>query len=205
MGYLGDKFHVNLIHTYKTDLKKVKNKKSKIKTIIMSSGDNIKLNGTLKTNIKNPYKSNHEDLIAFANEKGNQYKEYLIKIKKSKKPSLDNLTNQFLKKLLKNIDSSKKFNFKALISINEDNKIRTLFLNFNNKSIKLINKNYNNQKINLKINIESSKIRNLLKKKYPMNFLTFHNGGYTCERSTMKLTENENKYWNWINNLDFFI
>ena len=62
----------------------------------MSSGDNIKLNGTLKTNIKNPYKSNYEDLIAFANEKGNQYKEYLIK-EKIKKPSLDNLTNQFLK------------------------------------------------------------------------------------------------------------
>ena len=38
-----------------------------------------------------------------------------------------------------------------------------------------------------------------------MNFLTFHNGGYTCERSTMKLTKNEQKYWNWINNLDFFI
>ena len=38
-----------------------------------------------------------------------------------------------------------------------------------------------------------------------MNFLTFHNGGYTCERSTMNLTENEKKYWNWINNLDFFI
>ena len=35
--------------------------------------------------------------------------------------------------------------------------------------------------------------------------LTFHNGAYTCERSTMKLTKNEQKYWKWINNLDFFI
>ena len=89
LGYLGDKFHVNLIHTHnKTDLKKkLKIKKSKIKTIIMSSGDNIKLNGTLKTNIKNPYKSNYEDLIAFANEKGNQYKEYLIKEKNQKNPA----------------------------------------------------------------------------------------------------------------------
>jgi len=26
-----------------------------------------------------------------------------------------------------------------------------------------------------------------------------------CERKTMNLTENEKKYWSWINNLDFFI
>ncbi len=73
------------------------------------------------------------------------------------------------------------------------------------KLIKTIKDESQNPEVNLKVNIESTKIRNLLKKKYPMNFLTFHNGGYVCERSTMKLTINENKYWNWINNLDFFI
>ena len=35
--------------------------------------------------------------------------------------------------------------------------------------------------------------------------LTFHNGGYTCERKVLSLTNNEKKYWSWINNLDFFI
>ena len=57
----------------------------------------------------------------------------------------------------------------------------------------------------LKIEIESIKIRNLLSQKYPMNFMTFHNGGYTCERKVMNLSSNEKKYWSWINNLDFFI
>ena len=36
-----------------------------------------------------------------------------------------------------------------------------------------------------------------------MNFLTFHNGGYTCERKVMNLSSSERKYWSWINNLDF--
>ena len=36
-----------------------------------------------------------------------------------------------------------------------------------------------------------------------MNFLTFHNGGYTCERANMDLSEDEKKYWSWINNLSF--
>ncbi len=78
-------------------------------------------------------------------------------------------------------------------------------IDFRKKKINQLKRSYNRFDPNLIVNIESSKIRNLLFKKYPMNFLTFHNGGYTCERSTMKLTKNEQKYWNWINNLDFFI
>jgi hypothetical protein len=76
------------------------------------------------------------------------------------------------------------------------------YLDFNKKEI-FSGSKYN--KIDLKINIDSSKIRGLLLKKYPMNFMTFHNGGYTCERANMRLGENEKKYWGWINKLDFFI
>ena len=76
-------------------------------------------------------------------------------------------------------------------------------IDFNNKSIK--EQDRVNENSNLKIKIESNKIRNLLLSKYPMNFMTFHNGGYTCERKVMSLTSNEKKYWSWINNLDFFI
>ena len=207
LGYLGEKFHVNLIHTHnKIDLKKkLEKKKSKIQTFIMKSGDKLNINGKVKSQFKNETVSNYENLIAFANEMSPQYKKFLIKEKKIQKPNLNKLVKNFEKKLIRNLNSSNKFNFKALISINENDKTKSILLNFKNKSIKPVNLKKFNNKTNLKINIESSKIRNLLKKKYPMNFLTFHNGGYTCERSTMNLTENEKKYWNWINNLDFFI
>ena len=207
LGYLGEKFHVNLIHTHnKIDLKKkLEKKKSKIQTFIMKSGDKLNINGKVKPQFKNETVSNYENLIAFANEMSPQYKKFLIQEKKIQKPNLNELVKNFEKKLIRNLNSSNKFNFKALISINEDDKTKSILLNFKNKSIKPVNLKKFNNKTNLKINIESSKVRNLLNKKYPMNFLTFHNGGYTCERSTMNLTENEKKYWNWINNLDFFI
>lgn len=207
LGYLGEKFHINLIHSHnKSDLKKkLEIKKSKIKTLIMKSGDKLKVNGKVKPYIKINNISDYENLIAFANEKEPEYKKFLIKEKKIKNPKLSKLTKNFEKKLIKNLSYCDKFNFKALISINENDQTKSLLLNFNDKTIKSVNLNKPTKKINLKINIESSKIRNLLKKKYPMNFLTFHNGGYTCERSTMNLSKNESKYWNWINNLDFFI
>ena len=107
----------------------------------------------------------------------------------------------FKKNLLRNFNKTNSFNFRTLININENLKKKTLFIDFKNKKINSNQKG----KIDLTVNIESSKLRNLLLKKYPMNFMTFHNGGYTCERVNMKLTESEKKYWSWINRLDFFI
>lgn len=207
LGYLGDKSHINLIHSHnKIDLKKkIEEKKSKIKTLIMNSGDYVKINKSIKTNIKKNETSDYDNLIAFANDKTNLYKKYQINEKKLNKPNLTVLTKRFQSKLSNNLESVEKFNFKTLISIIEDEKNKNILIDFKKKLIKTIKDESQNPEVNLKVNIESTKIRNLLKKKYPMNFLTFHNGGYVCERSTMKLTINENKYWNWINNLDFFI
>ena len=132
-----------------------------------------------------------------------KYKEYQIKKNKVTKPHLDNLTRSFINNLKRNIKSTERFNFKTSINIKEENKNKFIMIDFNNKSIK--EQDRVNENSNLKIKIESNKIRNLLLSKYPMNFMTFHNGGYTCERKVMSLTSNEKKYWSWINNLDFFI
>ena len=171
----------------------------------MNSGDNVKINKSIKAFIKENKKSDYDKLIAFANDKTNLYKQYQINEKKISEPNLNTLTRKFQMKLAENLDEVKEFNFKTLISINENEKRKNILIDFKKKNIKTISNKNINLNINLKVNIESTKIRNLLQKKYPMNFLTFHNGGYVCERSTMKLTINENKYWNWINNLDFFI
>ena len=207
LGYLGEKFHINLIHTHnKKDLKeKLIKKKSKIKTILMSSEDYLKINGSLKFSISRKDENEFEKLIRFANEIGPLQKKYLEEERKIKNPNLNNLVSIFIKNLDRNIKFADNFNFKTLISINEEDKNKKILIDFKKKKINQVITNYNKYNPNLIVNIESSKVRNLLLKKYPMNFLTFHNGGYTCERSTMKLTKNEQKYWNWINNLDFFI
>ena len=207
LGYLGEKFHINLIHTHnKKDLKeKLIKKKSKIKTIIMGSEDYLKINGSIKFSISRKDENEFEKLIRFANEIGPLQKKYLEEERKIKNPNLNNLVSIFKKNLDRNIKFADSFNFKTLISINEEDKNKKILIDFKKKKINQVITNYNKYNPNLILNIESSKVRNLLLKKYPMNFLTFHNGGYTCERSTMKLTKNEQKYWNWINNLDFFI
>lgn len=207
LGYLGEKFHINLIHTHnKKDLKeKLIKKKSKIKTIIMGSEDYLKINGSINFSISHKDENEFEKLIRFANEIGPLQKKYLEEERKIKNPSLNNLVSIFKKNLDRNIKFVDNFNFKTLISINEEGKNKKILIDFKKKKINQVITNYNKYNPNLTVNIESSKVRNLLLKKYPMNFLTFHNGGYTCERSTMKLTKNEQKYWNWINNLDFFI
>ena len=207
LGYLGEKFHINLIHTHnKKDLKeKLIKKKSKIKTIIMGSEDYLKINGSIKFSISRKGENEFEKLIRFANEIGPLQKKYLEEERKIKNPNLNNLVSIFKKNLDRNIKFADNFNFKTLISINEEGKNKKILIDFKKKKINQVITNYNKYNPNLIVNIESSKVRNLLLKKYPMNFLTFHNGGYTCERSTMKLTKNEQKYWHWINNLDFFI
>ena len=207
LGYLGEKFHINLIHTHnKKDLKeKLIKKKSKIKTIIMGSEDYLKINGSIKFSISHKDENEFEKLIRFANEIGPLQKKYLEEERKIKNPNLNSLVSIFKKNLDRNIKFADNFNFKTLISINEEDKNKKILIDFKKKKINQVITNYNKYNPNLIVNIESSKVRNLLSKKYPMNFLTFHNGGYTCERSTMKLTKNEQKYWNWINNLDFFI
>ena len=207
LGYLGEKFHINLIHTHnKKDLKeKLIKKKSKIKTIIMGSEDYLKINGSIKFSISRKGENEFEKLIRFANEMGPLQKKYLEEERKIKNPNLNNLVSIFKKNLDRNIKFADNFNFKTLISINEEGKNKKILIDFKKKKINQVITNYNKYNPNLIVNIESSKVRNLLLKKYPMNFLTFHNGGYTCERSTMKLTKNEQKYWHWINNLDFFI
>jgi hypothetical protein len=132
-----------------------------------------------------------------------KFQEYKTKEAKITNPNLNALTKIFVNNLKRNIKNIENFNFKVQIDINENDKKKSMLINFKTKSIKA--KLKIKEKVDLKINIESTKIRNLLLTKYPMNFMTFHNGGYTCERKVLSLTNNEKKYWSWINNLDFFI
>ena len=207
LGYLGDNFHINLIHrNNKHDLiKTLKKRKIKTRSEILSSGDTINISkDKVKFKLKNNKTHNEfESLIRFSNEMSEKFQEYKIKEAKVTNPNLNALTKIFVNNLRRNIKNIENFNFKVQIDIKENDKKKSMLINFKTKSIKA--KLKIKEKVDLKMNIESTKIRNLLLTKYPMNFMTFHNGGYTCERKVLSLTNNEKKYWSWINNLDFFI
>ena len=207
LGYLGDNFHINLIHrNNKHDLiKRLKKRKIKTRSEILSSGDSINISkDKVKFKLQNNKTHNEfESLIRFSNEMSEKFQEYKIKEAKVTNPNLNALTKVFVNNLKRNIKDIENFNFKVQIDIKEIDKKKSMLINFKTKSIKA--KLKIKEKVDLKINIESTKIRNLLLTKYPMNFMTFHNGGYTCERKVLSLTNNEKKYWSWINNLDFFI
>ena len=205
LGYLGDKFYINLLHSNnKEDLKKiVYNKKISTEVIILNSGDFISYNKNNKFIKKiTKYKYNFENFIRFANENNDEYLKRLQE-EKLNKSSLNNISKMFFNKLKNNIKKIDSFLFSVLIEIKEKNKSKFIFISFKDKKVKLLNKYL--KKTDLKVEIESYKINNLFKKKYPMNFLTFHNGGYVCKRVNMELSSQEKKYWEWINNLDFFI
>ena len=56
-------------------------------------------------------------------------------------------------------------------------------------------KNDIEQKPELAIFSEFYKIANLVSGKYPMNFMTFHNGSIICERESSALSKNEKTFW----------
>ena len=84
----------------------------------------------------------------------------------------------------------------------KDQKNLKFLINFKNKKIiqNLKDKTFIPK---LAIFTEFHKIANLVNKKYPMNFMTFHNGAITCERETENLSKNEKNFWSWIYNLSF--
>ena len=127
----------------------------------------------------------------------------------SKIKKLENKGLWFIKKnqLNKNYIIDIKNDLSVLRSIQEDWKILKK-KNFKDPKINTFKKIIANQikkdpKRKIIIFTEFYKIANLVKKKYPMNFMTFHNGAITCQRDSKDLSRNEDKFWMWIYNLPF--
>ena len=97
-----------------------------------------------------------------------------------------------------------KINFKVILLIKFKNQRNfKILINLKNKKIIKNVKNDIEQKPELAIFSEFYKIANLVSGKYPMNFMTFHNGSIICERESSALSKNEKIFWNWIYNLSF--
>ena len=149
------------------------------------------------------YKFDKKALAQFLSDKRRDHLEYMNNEKKIGSSNSLEIIKKFKEKIKKEFKNIEKFNFKTLFLIKYANgKKFKLILDFQTKKAKLGNL-YHNSKIDLKINIDSYKIKNLLNKRYPMNFLTFSNGGHICERPNLNLSSSEVKFWHWINNILF--
>ena len=139
VGYLGEKFHINLIHRHnKEDLiKTLKLKKIKSKPLILNPGDSIKLSKTIKVEIKEKNSlTKDESLIKFANEKFEEFQKYKVKENKLSKPKINKLSKIFIENLRRNLKNIKKFSFKTLINIKEEDINKYILLNFKERTAK---------------------------------------------------------------------
>ena len=205
---LGKNFYANFIHNNnKKDFQKfIVAKKLETKSLILSPGDFIKFNENddkIEKKISK-YKFNLKEFNRFKKKNILNYSKFqkkeMVLDKLEKKPVLNN----FMYKIEKGMKKLSKFNFTVLFLIKHKNQKDTSFLiNFNNKKIiedMPLKRLYVPKLI---IFTEFYKIANLVNKKYPMNFMTFHNGAITCQRDSKELSDNEYRFWNWIYNLSF--
>ncbi|MAV83213.1 MAG: hypothetical protein CMI90_07120 [Pelagibacteraceae bacterium] len=201
IAYMGENFYANLFNISDKNIFKnfIQNNKIKSKVKIMSPGDQITLDsGKFKFKLSK-YKFSFDDLKKFYYQNIEEYDKVLEEEKKYTKPNIVKLRNIFIKSLLKyyNLNNPKiKFNFIFKI---KENKNQIINFKITEKKInyKILNKI--SDKNDLILEIESFRIRRMLHGDYPMQFLTFHNGGYHCTRNNTYLTKKEKKFWQWIN------
>jgi L-ascorbate metabolism protein UlaG (beta-lactamase superfamily) len=206
VGYLGENFHVNFIHSNnKLELVKISKKIQNLSEIkLLSPGDYIHYKDSKIFNEKiSKYSFNKAKLIKFFNENNNKYLKFKKKeVRLSNKTKLDAI-KVFYEKLKNNLPKKLKTKFIVKIRVYQNTQLEKIIIINLNKSQIFINENQKKIGFDLNIDIQKYKIANLIEKRYPMNFLTFHNGGYICERKNNKLSKPEIFFWNWIENLQF--
>ena len=175
------------------------------KTLIMNPGNYIKLlpNKEIEKKITD-YKFNAEELKKFRKRKLKQFTSVNLKEKKLEMLKKETVIDSFVQTIKNGLNNISKINFKVILLIKFKNQRNfKILINLKNKKITKNVKNDIEQKPELAIFSEFYKIANLVSGKYPMNFMTFHNGSIICERESSTLSKNEKTFWNWIYNLSF--
>ena len=204
---LGKNFYANFIHNNnKKDFQKfISKKRLKTKSFILNPGNFIKLNDDKGIESKiTKYKFGLKEFNKFKKKNTQNFSSYQKKEMKLENLEKKQVINSFMKTIKKQLKNLKKFNFTVLFLIKYKNQRDSSFLiNFKNKKIIEGTPKKKLYVPKLIIFTEFYKIANLIEKKYPMNFMTFHNGAITCQRDSEILSENEKKFWSWIYNFSF--
>lgn len=202
LAHMGKNFFLNFIDPgdKKNYLNYLTTKKLKTKGVILNSGDCIIKKDKKVVINKTPYNHRDNKFLDFYNKNYNEYNSLIQKDAKIKRIKLLKAPSIFKKKLKDNLGEIKPIKFFVKLKILDTNskKNTSIILDLNKK---LFLKKRN--KLDLIIEIQNNKIANLLDGKYPMNFLTFHNGGFIAERFTKNYSNKEKQFWNWIYNIQF--
>ena len=164
----------------------------------MTPGDYLQLkNNYWKFKISN-YEYSNEIIKKFYYENIDRFDLEQEQEKKYIKPVISKLAKIFIKKLNNHFyRNNPKIKFDVVFKIKENqSKIIEFKLKKNNISSKYLKKINNNN--DLIIELDSYRLRRMLHGDYPMQFLTFHNGGYHCTRNTIELTEREKSFGNGL-------
>jgi hypothetical protein len=208
LGTLGKNFYANFIHdnNKKDFLNYVKKKKISNKSMILNPGNFIEFSeGNLINKKITEYKFNKKEFLKFRKKytsKLNSFEQNERKLEKIGNSEKLKILGNFIETLKISLNSKYNFNVLFQIKVNKSKNFKFL-IDLKNKKIlkeKAIPKLFIPKLI---IFTEYFKIANLVKKKYPMNFMTFHNGAITCQRQSVDLSKEEEKFWNWIYNLAF--
>lgn len=208
IAYMGENYYANFVMKHdKLEFKNflIKSKiKSKIK--IMSPNDKILFNAYKAKFSLSKYEYSIKQFNKFHYENIDDYEKQMNIEKQYTSPSLEKL-HDILSKTLKKFFKKNKININLkvkfiLIDNGKFYKNNFLIMEFKNKNL-FIKKVKNDQLSDLVIKLEAFRLRRMIKGDYPMQFLTFHNGGYHCTRKELGLSLNEKKFWDWISFFSF--
>lgn len=207
LATLGKNFYANFIHNNnkKDFLSYLKKKNPNRKGIILNPGNFLEFsNGDLIKDKVTKYKFSKNEFYNLKKKYALKFKNFETNDKKFENQKKIPIIFSFIKTLEKNLKINNNFNFNVLFQIKDNNNKNYKFLiNFKNKKIIKQDKIPKLFLPKLIIFTEFYKIANLVNKKYPMNFMTFHNGAIRCQRKSFKLSLEEKKFWKWIYNLSF--
>lgn len=208
IGYMGENYYANFVMQHnKLDFKNcLKKFKIKSKVKIMNPNNQIWIyNNKIRFNLTK-YSYSIQQFNKFHYENIDDYEKQMSIEKQYSSPALNKLY-EILINSLKQFYKRNKIHlvYKVKFIIIDDNKFENknyIIANFKKNFLQL-KKVKNDQPSDLIVKLEAFRLRRMIKGDYPMQFLTFHNGGYHCTRKEVGLTNNEKKFWDWISFFSF--
>tara|TARA_Y100000741_G_scaffold364439_1_gene355456 strand:- start:437 stop:1726 length:1290 start_codon:yes stop_codon:yes gene_type:complete len=200
--YFGDLYYANELHM--SDKEKyanyVKQTIPDSEVIIMNPDDEIEINdGKIITKLLTP-EFTKENLASYAVMMRPKYEQAMLEEKKYLNEPYENDIGLLKKELDRLTETWMGENFKVLWKIvGPDGKISNIWHNLPNKT----SENYNEEKYDLRLELQSYRLQRWARNDYPMGGQTIRNGSVRCHRYTDEYTKNEDNYWDLTSKINF--
>ena len=141
-----------------------------------------------------------ENLASYAVMMRPKYEQAMLEEKKYLNEPYENDIGLLKKELDRLTETWMGENFKVLWKIvGPDGKISNIWHNLPNKT----SENYNEEKYDLRLELQSYRLQRWARNDYPMGGQTIRNGSVRCHRYTDEYTKNEDNYWDLTSKINF--